>query len=89
MSLEAWGDEGAEDSGYTSERVNEIGQGCFIKGFQFCREMMARFVEQGGDATTAQSIRANWSPAMGDDPGKINDAEYVEICVGFDPMSVD
>lgn len=33
------------------------------------REMVARFVEQGGDATTAQSIRANWNPSWGEDPG--------------------
>lgn len=31
--------------------------------------MLARFIEQGGDRTTAASIRANWSPAWGADPG--------------------
>lgn len=41
----------------------------FREGAQACREMMARFVEQGGDAVTAASIRANWSPSWGDDPG--------------------
>lgn len=38
-------------------------------GFLLCREYMARFVEQGGDAVTAGSIRANWLSAWGDDPG--------------------
>lgn len=44
----------------------------FIKGAQICREMMARFVEQGGTETErkiACSIRANWRPSWGDDPG--------------------
>jgi len=37
-------------------------------GAAACREMMARFVEQGGDAATAASIRANWNPEWGTDP---------------------
>jgi hypothetical protein len=41
----------------------------FRRGAQACREMLARFVEQGGDATTAASLRANWNPLWGDDPG--------------------
>lgn len=41
----------------------------FRQGAQECREMMARFVEQGGDAITAASIRANWNPEWGADPG--------------------
>lgn len=41
----------------------------FARGAQACREMMARFVEQGGDSVTAASIRANWHPGWGDDPG--------------------
>ncbi len=43
----------------------------FIRGAQACREMMARFVEQGGDATTAASIRANWHPDWGKNPPAI------------------
>jgi len=53
---------------------------------QACREMMARFVEQGGDAVIADSIRANWNPSWGDDPGRISDADYEQIRSGFDPM---
>lgn len=42
----------------------------FINGAAACREMMARFVEQGGDHITAASIRANWNPSWGVDPGQ-------------------
>lgn len=42
----------------------------FARGAQACREMMARFVEQGGDTSTATSIRANWHPGWGADPGQ-------------------
>jgi hypothetical protein len=48
---------------------NPLPQVQFRAGLLACREYMARFVEQGGDATTAMSIRANWWPILGDDPG--------------------
>lgn len=48
---------------------NPLTQVYFRAGLLACREYMARFVEQGGDATTAASIRANWWPSLGDDPG--------------------
>lgn len=41
----------------------------FREGAQHMREMLARFVEQGGDAVTANSIRLNWNPTWGPDPG--------------------
>lgn len=87
MSLEAWGDGDDGMDGFTSERAMEIGADCFRKGAQVCREMMARFVEQGGDTTTAGSIRANWNPEWGADPGMIEAAEYEQIRSGFDPGS--
>jgi hypothetical protein len=40
----------------------------FKRGAQACREMMARFVE-AVDPVTANSIRLNWRPSWGDDPG--------------------
>lgn len=46
-----------------------INQVYFRAGLLACREYMARFVEQGGDAVTAASIRANWWPRLGADPG--------------------
>lgn len=48
---------------------NPLNQVYFRAGLLACREYMARFVEQGGDASTAASIRANWWPGLGDDPG--------------------
>ena len=41
----------------------------FRAGLIACREYMARFVEQGGNAAVAESIRANWWPSLGPDPG--------------------
>lgn len=85
MSLEAWGDEGDfGDDSYRPERVDEIGTEAFRVGVQMCREMMARFVEHGGDPTTAQSIRANWNPAWGDDPGKPSDKDYDMAMAAWD-----
>jgi hypothetical protein len=67
MSLGAWGDGDDGMDGYvTEERAEEA----FVAGARACREMNARFVEQGGDATMAESIRANWHPAWGKDPGR-------------------
>jgi hypothetical protein len=73
VSLEAWGDEPWDSNDmFTEDQVAQA----FIDGARACREMMARFVEQGGDAATAQSIRANWNPAWGDDPGKLDGEIY-------------
>jgi hypothetical protein len=51
-------------------------QFAFIRGAQVCREMMARFVEQGGEPLIAQSIRLNWRPSWGDDPGAPDETDY-------------
>lgn len=87
MSLEAWGDGGDDPSGVTDERCVEVADAAFVRGAQAMREMLARFVEQGGDARTAQSIRANWNPNWGPDPEKIADADYDQIAEGFDPWA--
>jgi hypothetical protein len=86
MSVEGFGNID-EDNGFTDERVAEIGTACFVKGVQICREMMARFVEQGGDTVTAGSIRANWNPSWGADPGPVSDQDYEAVRDGFDPMA--
>lgn len=86
MSYEAWGDDDQDDRGFSGERVGEIGTICFRRGAQMCREMTARFVEQGGDAVTAASIRANWNPEWGADPGAPTDADYEQDRTGFDPF---
>ena len=68
MSYEAYSaDLDDPHEGYvTEERAQEL----FTAGLQAMREMLARFVEQGGDHTTAASLRANWNPSWGKDPGK-------------------
>jgi hypothetical protein len=75
MSYEAWGDGDESDGMVTEDRAAEL----FIAGARAMREMLARFVEQGGDATTAASIRANWHPAWGKDPGKL-EGDIPEDC---------
>lgn len=42
----------------------------FRAGAQQMREMLARFVEHDGNPILAQSLRANWVPNWGADPGK-------------------
>lgn len=67
MNYEAWGDGDDGMDGYvTNERCEEA----FVAGLQAMREMLARFVEQGGDPVIAMSIRANWNPSWGTDPGR-------------------
>lgn len=45
----------------------------FRRGAQEMRHMLANFVEQGGDPTTANSLRHNWNPDWGDDPRTSSD----------------
>src|SRR3954464_3720274 len=63
---------------------NPLPQVAFRAGFIFCREIMARFVEQGGDAATAQSIRANWMPQFGPDPGGPRKMAFSELATAED-----
>jgi|SRR5579859_6525113 len=58
---------------------NPINQVYFRAGLLACREYMARFVEQGGDKMTAQSIRANWWPHLGEDPGPPRLFDFAEV----------
>lgn len=86
MSYEAWGDGDEGGDGVTDERCEEIAKEAFLRGAEVCREMMARFVEQGGDASTAASIRANWNPNWGADRGRIDGEDYTAISgQAFDP----
>lgn len=69
MSYEAWGDGDGDDGmdGYfTAERCEDF----FTAGAQAMREMLARFVEPQSKEIAA-SIRANWIPSWGDDPGPL------------------
>lgn len=66
---------------------NPINQVYFRAGLLACREYMARFVEQGGNPVIAASIRANWWPSLGDDPGeprRLNFEELVDEVEGPD-----
>lgn len=56
----------------------------FRAGLLACREYMARFVEQGGNADIAQSIRANWWPSLGDDPGAPRRLAFDEVVTETD-----
>ena len=72
MTYEVFGDNDDNDGYVTEDRAEEL----FIGGLQAMREMIARFVENGGDTPCkdlAQSIRANWNPSWGKDPGKPDD----------------
>jgi len=75
MSIEAWGDEGLEaDPTFDETRVEEA----FRDGLRAAREYMARFVEQGGDQQTADSIRLNWNPAWGADDGQMTGELWID-----------
>ena len=63
---------------------NPITQVAFRAGFIFCREYMARFVEQGGDPVTANSIRLNWIPQFDADPGKPRKYDFAEVAEADD-----
>ena len=69
MSLEVFGDDdtdGDPHEGYvTEDRAAEL----FTSGLQAMREMIARFVEPESPMI-AESIRANWNPSWGPDPGR-------------------
>lgn len=66
MSLEVYGDGDDGGDGVTEDRAQEMA----ITAAQVMREMLARFVEVD-NPVMAQSIRANWIPTWGADPGKL------------------
>jgi hypothetical protein len=53
----------------------------FRAGLLACREYMARFVESQ-DAGIAASIRANWWPSLGPDPGVPRKMDWAEVTEG-------
>lgn len=63
---------------------NPINQVYFRAGLLACREYMARFVEQGGDKGIAESIRANWWPRLGEDPGAPRLFDFNEVAEEHD-----
>lgn len=78
------------DSARTSASVaNALRTSCqyhdFMTAARVMREMCARFVEQGGNPTLAQSIRLNWNPQWGEDPG----APTEEVYSSAEPCKID
>jgi hypothetical protein len=82
VSYEAWNedDSSAPDGYITQDEADAQADDAFINGAQACREMLARFVEQSGDAVIAASIRANWHPGWGPDPGRPDDIAATGKC---------
>ena len=67
---------GEDESYYNDDQVFQKECEAFIAGAQQMREMLARFVEQGGsevERKIASSMRLNWVPGWGKDPGKPDD----------------
>ena len=61
--------------------LNPVNQVYFRAGLLACREYMARFVEPQ-NPTIAMSIRANWWPRLGDDPGPPRKIDWSELTSG-------
>ena len=61
-----------DEQPWTDDRMEDA----FRAGAQQMREMLARFVEQDGHPTLAQSMRLNWVPNWGKDPGKPEDVHH-------------
>ena len=60
---------------------NAVHRVYFRAGLLACREYMARFVT-AESSTMAASIRANWWPTLGDDPGAPRKLHWDEIATG-------
>lgn len=80
----------SQSVGLTNEELqaamlNPATQVMFRAGLLACREYMAAFVEQGGDKSTADSIRANWWPSLGPDPGRPRRLKWEEFYEGEYP----
>lgn len=61
--------------------MNELPRSEFVAGAQAMREILSRFVEQGGDPVIAHSMRLNWNPSWGDDPGAPPEGEFARVTV--------
>jgi hypothetical protein len=60
---------------------NDVHRVYFRAGLLACREYMARFVEVQ-NPTIAGSIRANWFPELGPDPGVPRQLNFSEVAIG-------
>lgn len=62
--------------------LSELPRSEFVAGAQAMREMLSRFVEQSGierDKVIAHSMRLNWNPSWGDDPGAPPEGEFARV----------
>jgi hypothetical protein len=70
---------GCDDDYISGEEMEKRQDDAFVAGAQQMREMLARFVENSpgnpnpDPKVIAQSMRANWVPGWGEDPGKPDD----------------
>lgn len=64
-----------------SALLNDVHRVYFRAGLLACREYMARFVEVDSTAI-AESIRANWWPHLGADPGPPRLLDFSELAEG-------
>lgn len=76
--------EGMVDDELQEAMLNPATQVMFRAGLLACREYMASFVESE-NPTIAASIRANWWPALGDDPGKPRRLHWDDLYLGEYP----
>ena len=76
--------EGMVNDELQSAMLNPATQVMFRAGLLACREYMASFVESENPAIAA-SIRANWWPSLGDDPGKPRRLHWNDVYLGEYP----
>jgi hypothetical protein len=76
--------EGMVNDELQSAMLNPATQVMFRAGLLACREYMASFVESENPAIAA-SIRANWWPSLGDDPGKPRRLHWNDVYAGEYP----
>ena len=76
--------EGMVDDELQEAMLNPATQVMFRAGLLACREYMASFVESENPAIAA-SIRANWWPALGADPGPPRRMRFDELYEGEYP----
>lgn len=76
--------EGMVDDELQEAMLNPATQVMFRAGLIACREYMASFVESENPAI-AQSIRLNWWPSLGADPGPPRRLKWSEVYEGEFP----
>lgn len=80
---------GEPGTGHTVNDLPSLPNSEFVAGAQAMREMLSRFVEQDGrtlPVKIANSMRLNWNPAWGDDPGAPPEGEFSLITIKGDSI---